>query len=105
HRLDGGGGMLDEIGDPEAAAGSEGAEELVEHGLPLVIGAKVMQRRGRDDDIVSPRVERDLADIAMVNPGGPAAPLRHAVPRAVQHRLAEVEKVHLQIREMFEKLQ
>ena len=65
HLLDRGGGVLDQVGNPDRAAGLERLEELREDGLPFRGGSEVVQHRRGHDDVEAGFAEVQVTDVAL----------------------------------------
>src|SRR5688500_16071000 len=58
-------GLLDEVGDPDRAAGAEAALERSEDCQPFVVGPQVMQDGGREDDVEGFMRQRQIPHVAL----------------------------------------
>src|SRR6202012_5201689 len=92
HLVDGGGGLFDEVEHPEGATGAKGGEDFFEHGVPLVVGAKVMEGGGGEDDVEAGMTKVEVAHVALErghDTGGGGRDARH---RALEHGAGKIDE-------------
>lgn len=74
-------------------------------GSPLGIGAKVMQHGRRQNDVGRLLAEGDLANVALKGPNRAGRSRANPLQRTVEHRLAEVQERHIELRKTLEQFQ
>lgn len=69
---------------------------VLKHGGPLSLAAKMMQHRGRQDNVESLSAEIHIADIGLDCFDFPSARLDRSRTRTMEHRLTEIEQRYVQ---------
>src|SRR5215471_18888408 len=76
--------------------------QLAKHLVPLVFGAKVMQRGGGEDDVEGCLAELNFAHVGLDRAKWPAADGANALLGLVEHREAEIDERHVEVRQALE---